>query len=454
MTTTRGAHNHHERGAQVRGMTTKHLRLLTAAALGSTMLVLSSTGASASPQRDSLRESQVGVPPAVPKTAKITLTEYDYYTPGTGNSVAVKDAIAAFEKMYPNVTIQQQEVPFSGVPKLVDLEAAGKAPNIIIEDQTELDQYYAGIVPMSQFFTPQFIDQFALGSRQTAIQNGTLYGLQVLGGNTLALFYNPTDFANAGIKAPPATWAQLLADAKLLTDPAADRYGFAVSAIANEGATWQLEPFVWSSGGTLGNPDSAAWQQSVGLFSEMVKDGYMPKAVVGWQQGDETTHFIDNNVAMMINGPWNIPGKGGLASQNTVKWAVAPIPVQTPGDKLIVPIGGEAWSVGKASPVLEAASAAFIQFVTEDHSLNITLANLGGYLPTIISEVPGYATKYPAYAAFARELLNGRARVYKNSYGQLSIDVQTMIQTVLTGKASVSQALSTLTTQVKAIPNT
>jgi multiple sugar transport system substrate-binding protein len=441
----------------MRGMRAKYLTLASASALGSTLLVLSSTGATATASAQNRGPAAriaagVAIPPAVP-TGKITLTEYDYYTPGTGNSLAVQAAFKAFEAKYPNVTIKQQEVPFSGVPKLVDLEAAGKAPNIIIEDQTELDQYYAGIVPMSSFFTPQFLSQFTLGSRQTAIENGTLYGLQVLGGNTLALFYNPGDFAKAGIKSPPKTWAQLLTDAKLLTDPAANRYGFAVSAIANEGATWQLEPFVWSSGGTLADPDSPAWQQAVGLFSEMEKDGYMPKAVVGWQQGDETTHFIDNNVAMMINGPWNIPGPGGLASQHKVTWAVAPIPVQKLGEKLIVPIGGEAWSVGKASTQLEAASAAFIQFVSQDHSLNVTEANEGGYLPTVISEVPEYATKYPAYAVFAKELLNGRARVYGNSYGQVSIDVQTMIQAVLTGKETVAQALTALAKQVAAIPS-
>jgi ABC-type glycerol-3-phosphate transport system substrate-binding protein len=74
-------------------------------------------------------------------------------------------------------------------------------------------------------------------------------------------------------------------------------------------------------------------------------------------------------------------------------------------------------------------------------------------LPTVISEVPEYATKYPAYAVFAKELLNGRARVYGNSYGQVSIDVQTMIQAVLTGKETVAQALTALAKQVAAIPS-
>ena len=34
------------------------------------------------------------------------------------------------------------------------------------------------------------------------------------------------------------------------TDPKANRYGFAVSGSQQEGSTWQLEPFVWSDGGT------------------------------------------------------------------------------------------------------------------------------------------------------------------------------------------------------------
>jgi multiple sugar transport system substrate-binding protein len=49
-----------------------------------------------------------------------------------------------------------------------------------------------------------------------------LYGL------AYGLFYNKKRFADAGIDHPPATWAELLDDAKKLTDPGKDRWGLAI----------------------------------------------------------------------------------------------------------------------------------------------------------------------------------------------------------------------------------
>ena len=142
------------------------------------------------------------IQPAVAKGA-ITLTEYDYYTSGY-ETAAIEAAISAFEKKYPNVKIVRQTAPYPAVSKLVTLEAAGNTPNIVIDDQDYLAQYYAGLVPMTTFFPQSFINRYLPGGTKSATLNGQEYGLQVLGGNDTGLIYNKTDFAQAGIKAPPA----------------------------------------------------------------------------------------------------------------------------------------------------------------------------------------------------------------------------------------------------------
>ncbi|HEY2241252.1 MAG TPA: sugar ABC transporter substrate-binding protein [Streptosporangiaceae bacterium] len=386
------------------------------------------------------------ITPAVPKSGQITLTEYDYYTT-PGGITAMQDVIKAFEAKYPNVTIKRQEVPYPSVDKLVTLEEAGNTPNIVIEDQDYLDQYYPGLVPLTTFFSNSFINQFLPGGTQSVMLNGNKYGLQIFGGNDTALIYNKTDFAAAGIKAPPKTWDELLADAKKLTVPAKNRYGFEIAGSQAENSTWQLEPFVWSSGGDLSKPTTAAWNQSMSLWNEMVKKGYMPSAVTGWDQTAEENHFEDNNVAMEINGPWNVP----LLQSSKLNWGVAPIPVQQSGQTLQVPVGGEGWTIGKSTKTKEAASAAFLQFAAQDRSLNLKAVNSVGYLPSIKSEISGYSARYPAYSVFADEFQHGRARVYGNNYGQVSAAIQLMIGNVLSGKASVSQGLSTLSTTVSHI---
>ncbi|GAB3965461.1 hypothetical protein GCM10029978_028250 [Actinoallomurus acanthiterrae] len=58
-----------------------------------------------------------------------------------------------------------------------------------------------------------------------------LYGL------AYGLFYNKKLFAQAGLKNPPATWQELVADAKKLTDPGKKRYGVGMlGASYTEGA--------------------------------------------------------------------------------------------------------------------------------------------------------------------------------------------------------------------------
>src|ERR1700744_2907394 len=99
------------------------------------------------------------ITPAVPKSGQITLTEYDYYTT-PGGITAMQNGVKAFEAKYPNVTIKRQEVPYPSVDKLVTLEEAGNPPNIVIEDQDYLDQYYPGLVPLTTFFSNSFIKQF------------------------------------------------------------------------------------------------------------------------------------------------------------------------------------------------------------------------------------------------------------------------------------------------------
>ena len=68
-----------------------------------------------------------------------------------------------------------------------------------------------------------------------------------IGSNSLALYYNKKMLTDAGVTAPPKTWAELTETATKTTKSPV--YGIAFSAINDEQATWQWEPFLWSNGG-------------------------------------------------------------------------------------------------------------------------------------------------------------------------------------------------------------
>jgi multiple sugar transport system substrate-binding protein len=403
--------------------------------------------------------SAQSITPGAPKSGTVSIQLFNYYT--GPQEQAITGAVSAFEKAYPTVKVVVDDVPGqNAVQKLVSLEAANQTPNIVVIDQSNIYEFYPKLVPLKNVFSTAFINKFDQGGLNSATYNHVQYGVQVLGANDTALIYNKQDFKAAGISSPPTTWAQLLTDAKTLTVPSANRYGIGVSGIQTEESTWQFLPFMWSNGGQLGHLNSPASIQALQFWDTLVQDKVMPSAAVDWTQGDVQNHFEVNDLAMEINGPWNVPclnkpsvcGGSVAPTSAAISWAVAPIPTRLPGQKLIVPIGGETWEIGQGTPAQEAASALFIQYLSDNTQLNVRLTNLMSYMPAIKTETAAYDKAYPAFAAWASELQNGIPRMYANGkYGAVSALIQVAIGKVLSGSETPQAALATAAAGVTTI---
>jgi multiple sugar transport system substrate-binding protein len=396
--------------------------------------------------------SAQSVTPGAPKSGTVSIQLFNYYAPGPQEQ-AITGSISAFEKAYPTIKVVDDEVPGqNAVQKLVSLESANQTPNIVVIDQSNIYEFYPKLVPLKTVFNSNFIHKFDQGGLDSATYNHVQYGVQVLGANDTALIYNKSDFKAAGIAGPPTTWAQLLSDAKKLTVPSANRYGIGVSGIQTEESTWQFLPFMWSNGGELSHLNSPASVQALQFWNTLVQDKVMPSAAVDWTQGDVQNHFEVNDLAMEINGPWNVPclnkpsvcGGSVAPTANAVSWAVAPIPTRLAGQKLIVPIGGETWEIGQSTQAKEAASALFIKYLADNTALNVRLTNLMSYMPAIKTETAAYDKAYPAFAAWASELHNGIPRMYANGqYGAVSALIQVAIGKVLSGAETPQAAMAT-----------
>lgn len=437
-------------------------RPLVLASVLSAASLLAAGSASATVSVSHKATGHVAITPAAPKKGTVTISLYNYY--GTGNqAIAIKEAISAFEKRYPTVKVVNDIVSgnAAAAQKLITLESANKTPNVIAIDQDYLYEFYPRLLPLKTFFPANFLNKFDAGGLKSATYAGTEYGLQVLGANDTALIYNKTDFAHAGIKAPPKTWAQLLADAKKLTVPSAKRYGFGVSGTQTEESSWQFEPFLWSNGGTLAHLSAPPAVQALTFWQQLVKDGVMPNATASWTQQDVENHFAVNDLAMEINGPWNVPclqqpatclGSSSSGAPAKINYGVAPIPTRLPKQKLIVPIGGETWEIGQGTTAQEAASALLLQYLTNDTALNVRLTHEMGYMPAIKTESAAFDHTYPAYAVFASELVNGLPRQYgKGEYGAVSALLQVAIGKALTLSESPKAALQTAASGVASV---
>jgi len=69
-----------------------------------------------------------------------------------------------------------------------------------------------------------------------------------------------------------------------------------------------------------------------------VKEGAVDKDVTNWNQGQPEAAFAAGKAAMMINGPWNF---GNLNAVTGLNYGAVEIPVNTPGQAVVGPIGGD-----------------------------------------------------------------------------------------------------------------
>ncbi len=228
----------------------------------------------------------------------------------------------SFEAAY-GVPVEVQEIGFGDIRgKLATTAPKGEGPDIIIGAHDWLGEFIQNgliepiVLPKDVIkeFDPVAIDAFSWG--------GKLYGLPYAT-ECVALIYN-----KKLVPQVPATFEDLLATAKKLTDQEAGKYGFLIQepdpyhtfALFSAGGGYI---FGKNPDGTL-NPcdiglDNAGAIAGAKLLDQMVKDGI---EVAGADYNTVTGLFNDGKLAMMIGGPWTLPGiqKAGI------DYGVAPIP--------------------------------------------------------------------------------------------------------------------------------
>jgi multiple sugar transport system substrate-binding protein len=373
---------------------------------------------------------------------KTTLTELDYFTTG-GSNTAVNWYNQQFEKAHPGVTVKREVVPFANlITKVLQEASAGDLPNIVMLDNPNVPQVAATgqLKPLNS--EPGFTTS---GYVPGAISECTYQGKQYcypIGTNTIGIFYNKAMLAAAHLS-PPTTWAQLQSDAKALTK--GNTYGIAFDATADEQSTWQLEPFFWSQGGNLDDVSTPAFQNSLQLWVNMVKDGSASKSVLQWGQSpDLVQQFLNKTAAMIEDGPWIFPNLNAAGWKYNQQYGIVPIPTKTAGATVVTPLGGETWNLGNSGSTQQ-QSLAWDWINGTQTSANMQhFTSLMYYLPTKPSIIAQYLKGGPQYTVFAKETETSRSRTeeYGANYPKVSQAMWTAIQSAITGTSSVNSALS------------
>ena len=356
-----------------------------------------------------------------------------------------------FEGEHPGTDVKIEFVPWAQAhDKFTTAIAGGKVPDV---------------AEMGTTWTPEFADQGAFepvegsgsGEYVSSLVDAATLDEEVWGkpwyAGARALIYRKDVFKKAGIAEPPKTWEELEAAAAAIKEKGGGIYPIEFNGLTEH----YYLPTIWQAGGEIATQDGETWKaaldspeavQAIDYYTSFYKEGYTPKASIGWEEPDAQEAFINGDVAMLIAGGWTynsiIQTKPELESK--IGTALEPA---GPSDNTAF-AGGSHLVVFNESENVETANA-FVDFMLEPANLNEFTSEIG-FLPGTVAgiEESGYLDD-PVRKPFAEQLLDHSA-VYPPSprWGALegANIFDGVIQNVMKGKETPEQAAQSLAEQM------
>jgi multiple sugar transport system substrate-binding protein len=380
--------------------------------------------------------------------AQVTVEVIHYFTVESQHE-ALNQMQKEFEAANPDIKLKFTYVPFGElVSRTLQMAAVRKPPGIsAIDNPDVLRVAKAGILKdiSADVAKMKVWEDIYAGPKAAVSDGGKVFGMPI-GSNSLALYYNKKMLTDAGVTAPPKTWAELTETATKTTKSPV--YGIAFSAINDEQATWQWEPFLWSNGGSLTDLGSEKAKEALQLWVDWVKKGVASKEVVNWNQENVPSQFIGGRAATMVMGPWQLSN----VRKSGVDFGIVTIPVPKEGEKPVVPLGGEVWCVLKGDSKVEEAAMKFVAFTQEPERLR-KICDTFNYISSIKSVAKQQGEANAELLPFVDQMETARARSQDGGakYPEISLATRTAIQKALTGQASAEAALKEAAAKIKEV---
>lgn len=365
---------------------------------------------------------------------EVSLKWWDYYSDLPETDRALNAAIQQYTKQNPNVTIERTKIGFADLkPKLIQAAATNKMPDIVILDNPDHQSFadQGALADLTEYMSGWGgTDQYFEGPLESTMYEGKNYGVP-FESNATALYYNADMLEEAGIGGPPETWDDLRSAAKELAT--GDRSGFLFSAVGTEEGTFTFLPFLWQAGGDVQTIGDEASVRALTLWNDLVNvDKSVSKEVINYAQADVYNQFVAGKAAMMINGPWQLPEFE--KDKPNFKWDVAPWPRDVERASIL---GGENFAVG----VTENTEAAWevVKWMATPEHVKKPLLTIGLPNREDMADDPAFSGD-PQKEVFVDQVAVARPRAYGAKYPQISEQIWTMFQSVLTGQESPQAA--------------
>ena len=303
-------------------------------------------------------------------TEKVTI-RYPHWFFGHGGNFEqwINGAVDGFEKKYPNVHVEREQVPYDTYWDKLDTGLASGNPPDVAAFWFNLRKYIeaGALMPLNDLIDMNDVNKnfspFQTKSIPEAAPDGKTYGLAFDTGFYLPM-YRPSVFRSAGIAKYATDLDEFFTQSqKLMTK---DRYGYAFVTQAGNWGEQIINLSTWTIalgghwGDTKGRPtlDSKEVIQAVTYLKKLFDMGAVPKDVA---HGDFRKMFATGHVGTLIDGVWVYGLANGWDPETKTDFATAPLPFPTQR------VAGfyECNSIFKACKHPKEA-AALIQFISND----------------------------------------------------------------------------------------
>ncbi|MFD9306703.1 ABC transporter substrate-binding protein [Streptomyces sp. NPDC060048] len=355
-----------------------NIRRTTAAALVSALAVTALAACGTSSDGDDAQNQPSGgssdaSAPLDPKT-KVTIS-MDCMPPAAKAAELKqwKEDVAAFNKTYPNVTIEGRSTPGQCLepPRFTAMLKAKSQPDVFYAYFTDLKQVLDndGAEDISAYVTAASVPGFADIDKHvtdTLKQDGKLYALPT-SNYTMGLLINRRLFQQAGLDPdqPPRTWDEVRAAAKKIAALGNGTAGYGEYSVENTGG-WHFTAAMYGLGGdVVGADGKAAFNNPTGkqvvdnLHAMRWDDDSMGKTqLLKW--GDLQKQMASDKLGMFLAAPDDITYMVQQLAAKYENFGMGPIP-----GGAATPAGGNGYMIKKgSSPDKIKAAVAWLNFKT------------------------------------------------------------------------------------------
>ena len=318
---------------------------------------------------------------ATPYAGEEVTISYGFWD--ASQQAAIEAQIAAFNVVFPNITVEPQIVPWEDYwTQLQTAVAGGETFDVFWINSASLPVYASSnaLLPIDSMIGEGGIDtsMFPAPLIEMYSYEGAQYGIP-RDFDTIALFYNKDIFDAAGVEYPTDawTWDDFRAAAEQLTDADNGIWGAGLQT------SWQENyyNFIWQNGGRLLNDERTesvvdepeaceAFEYLTGFFT----DELTPSIAVQQSNPVADTLFPAGQVAMMTGGSFRA-GTYGAAEANL---DVAPLPQGKSRATAIHGLANMIWSGSQN----QAAAMEFVKYLAGEAAEGI-LGDSGATMPAM-----------------------------------------------------------------------